>query len=286
MVDRAPDPSERSETDGQGRERLLEATRELVFDQFSNGMPLGSVFAHITPAAIAERAGVSRGLIYHHWPGDPDGGLVPMDRLILEVLESVFDRSGDVEELVDSAAALPSEMGAMVRALTDDAVRQMTAPTLGNAWRVRTILHLCGAPVELDVPTPVGGAVEPDDGIDAAADEAGLSDAERETRRWLAEERETAFHRDLDHVHAALLDRFDLRMRDPLTIRDLSVALVAMTDGMGLGVINAGARVTRTRRWRTGVDVADAEAVTSDDWTLYAIAADAIIAGMTEPIPR
>jgi AcrR family transcriptional regulator len=131
------EPNLRSDADADGRERLLAATRELVFDQFANGMPLGSVFAHITPAAIAERAGVSRGLIYHHWPGDPEQGLVPMDRLLTEVLESVFDRSDDVVELVHSAAALPSEMGAMVRALTDHATRQMAGPTEGNAWRAR-----------------------------------------------------------------------------------------------------------------------------------------------------
>lgn len=277
----------RQDADGQGRERLLSAARELIFDQFEHGMPIGVVFAHITPAAIAERAGVSRGLIYHHWPGDPDSGVVPMDRLVTEVLESVFARAEDVQDLTDAASALPDDIGWAIRSYTDDALRHMTGVGSGNAWRVRTILNLCGAPVTSDVPTTVGeweldeltvdGADRTDESEAAAR---GLTVHELQNERWVHEERETAFYTGLDLVHAALLARFGLRMRAPLAIRDLTVTLVGYTDGIGLGVINAGARVTRQHRWSSAVTGADAP---EPGWTLYAIGVDALIAGLTEP---
>jgi AcrR family transcriptional regulator len=251
----------RQEADGQGRERLLAAASELIFDQFENGMPIGVVFAHLTPVAIAERAGVSRGLIYHHWPGDPSEGIASMDLLITEVLEAAFARAQDVDELTEAAHSLPEDVGWAMRAFTDDALRKMTGVGSGNAWRVRTILNLCGAPVSSDVPTAV-------------------SDSGDGGERWIGEERETVFYTGLDIVHEALLERLGLRMRPPLAIRDLTVALIAYTDGIGLGVINAGARVTREHRW-SPISAGGPE---GDGWTLYAIGVDALISGLTDPI--
>jgi AcrR family transcriptional regulator len=276
----------RQDADGQGRERLLAAASELIFDQFDNGMPIGVVFAHLTPVAIAERAGVSRGLIYHHWPGDPSEGIASMDLLITEVLEAAFARAEDVEELTEAAHSLPDDVGWVMRAFTDDALRKMTGVGSGNAWRVRTILNLCGAPVSSDVPTAVS---DDDDGDRVAAegaqrcapdDEDSTAVLERLRERWISEERETVFYTGLDIVHLALLERLGLRMRPPLAIRDLTVALVAYTDGIGLGVSNAGARVTREHRWSP----ISAGCPEGDGWTLYAIGVDALIAGLTDPI--
>lgn len=265
----------RQDADGQGRERLLAAASELIFDQFENGMPIGVVFAHITPVAIAERAGVSRGLIYHHWPGDPEQGIAPMDRLITEVLETVFARAEYVEEFEAGAAAISGDIGSTIRWNTDDALREMTGVDTGNAWRVRTILNLCGAPVSSDEPIAVG------DSSDTPAWADGLTGPQLLNAQWISEERETVFYSGLDLVHTALLAHFGLRLRAPLEIRDLTVALVAFTDGIGLGVINAGARVTRTHAWSAATA---GHGPADDGWTLYAIGVDALVAGLTEPI--
>lgn len=285
----------RQDSDVQGRDRLLEAARQLVFDQFETGMPLGAIFAHITPLAIADVAGVSRALIYHYWPADPDRGITPMDLLLTEVLQSVFDREGQVEELRSDIRKMPDSLGEVLQDFSDQTMDLMAGPETGNAWRVRTILNLCGAPLPFDTATAVDptsldelspGELSSGEPL-ASSDGTDLHQIPAEqltNEQWLSQERGTPFYAGLDLVHADLLTKFGRRMRAPLQIRDLTVALVSYTDGIGIGVINAGGRLTRTHEWSPHIAVGGPEQP-HDGWTLFAIGAEALIAGLTEPVP-
>jgi AcrR family transcriptional regulator len=76
------------------RERLIESTRELMWERGYVGM---------SPRAIQDRAGVGQGSMYHHFRGKPDLALAAIGRSAEELrarAEAEFAGSGTVVERV------------------------------------------------------------------------------------------------------------------------------------------------------------------------------------------
>lgn len=224
-----------------GRARLLDAATDLVMERLSDGMPVEAIFSHLTPAAVAERAGVSRGLIYHYWAADRDDAAAPFAELLAEVVERVFDRTADWERLGEFARDMPSDRGALIRAFTDFELQQMAGPDLRPVWRARLLLKICGV-------APSAGPVD--------------------------------LHEHLDVVHEQLMQLHGLRMKGQLEVRDLTHALVAFNDGMGIEALSAGERLTRRHRWSAAMSD---RPLPEEGWTVFAIGVDAIWAAFTEP---
>ena len=79
------------------------------------------MFPFLSLARVAERAGVSRATIYHHWRDpDPTGSGV-LDRLLLEVAGELWTRSVDPVAVADTGSELRGT-GAVGEVTLDDVV--------------------------------------------------------------------------------------------------------------------------------------------------------------------
>ncbi len=118
-----------SEPDRSGsRERLLDAALELVLEHFRGDTDLRDVYDYLTPRAVAQRAGLSRGLIYHYW-GDPDGdGSAAVERFLREVSAKLWMRSASSERLTEAAELIPDRLSDVVLALTAYEMQRITGP--------------------------------------------------------------------------------------------------------------------------------------------------------------
>jgi AcrR family transcriptional regulator len=223
------------------RDRLLGAAKEMVLDRFEQGSSPADAMAFLTPAAVAERAGASRGSIYHHW-GDTPEGEEPIDekpfrRFLDELAEEFWEDTVEVEELAIVAAGLPGDENDFVRELARFEMLRLTAPG-GDlaAWKASTVMAIFGADY-----------VEPF----------------RRTTGALA------------RLYGAILGRHGRRMRDPLDAEQLARAIAMLTDGMVISDLLEPGEVARPVRMPRD----------DHDWTLFGLAARAIVDGMTEKIP-
>ena len=125
------------------RERLVRAAVELVLEHFAAGTGLRDVFAYLTPRAIADRAGVSRGLIYHHW-GAPDAdGSATFGAFLEAVSDEIWTMSAVPEDLTLLSDFLPDNVSDLVRELTSYELERVTGPD-GPLWRASEVLVLHG----------------------------------------------------------------------------------------------------------------------------------------------
>lgn len=111
------DGAERSAADS--RRRLVDAAVELVFEHYAADLEIRDVYDYLSPGAVAQRAGVSRGLIYHHWGGGgiDDGRAV--DRFLEEVAASICGRTAGSGDIVDAADLLPDHLSDVLIAFSD-----------------------------------------------------------------------------------------------------------------------------------------------------------------------
>ena len=127
------------------RRRLVLAAVELVLEHFDQGTGLRDVFAYLTPGAVAERAGLSRGLIYHHWGNvDADGGDAFVD-FLTSVSDELWDALSIPEELNSLIPLLPDNPSDLVRELSDHEVARVAGEE-GATWRAVEMLVLHGVP--------------------------------------------------------------------------------------------------------------------------------------------
>lgn len=98
------------------RRRLVEAAVEMVFERNAADVDIREVYDYLTPRLIADRAGVSRGMIYHHWgtAGGDEGGAV--DRFLEEVVASICSRTAGAGDIVEAADLLPDTISDVVLA--------------------------------------------------------------------------------------------------------------------------------------------------------------------------
>jgi AcrR family transcriptional regulator len=117
------------------REKLLTAAREMVLERFAGDTSPADALSYLTPAAVAERAQVSRGSLYHYWGDDRSTGdraastdaATPFRRFLDELAESLWDTSTGLEDLTLVALSLPPNVSDVVLALTAFEVIRRTA---------------------------------------------------------------------------------------------------------------------------------------------------------------
>lgn len=112
------------------RARLVEAGIDLVLDHFVRPKDPRLVFSFLTPGAVAERAGVSRGLIYHHWGAEVDGSEA-FSRFLDAVSAELWQRSAVPEDLADLADLLPDNLSDVVSVLSEVEYERMAGDVSG-----------------------------------------------------------------------------------------------------------------------------------------------------------
>ena len=132
------------EQSADSRRRLVVAAVELVLEHFEQCSGLRDVYAYLTPGAVADRAGLSRALIYHHW-----GNVESNDRpaAFASFLEAVSDEiwslSADPEDLTELARLLPDNQSDLIRVLTAFELHRVTHSE-GPLWRASEVMVLHG----------------------------------------------------------------------------------------------------------------------------------------------
>ena len=228
------------------RDRLVQAAIELIREHHRTPAAARDVFAFLHPRSVAERAGVSRGLIYHHW-GEPDAdGSDAFDRFLAEVTDELWSLVTVPEDLAELADLLPDEIGEVVATLANHEIGRF----LDDDGTGRSILALSLYAIGSRADTPVA--------VERMAKLYG-----RLLPRLGRELRPPLIHEDLAFSLMALLDGFVLH---------LPAMDHVITRRHRWGAAPAEATVPAE----------DAEA---GGWTLFAIAVEAIVLHATRPLP-
>lgn len=150
------DPAATSDPSESSRQKLVRAGVELVLEHFATGVGLREIYAYLTPRAVADRAGLSRGLIYHHW-GDPAAGAdgpAAFAAFLGAVADDIWSLSAGPENLAELALLLPDNQSDLIRELTAFEFERVTGSE-GPIWRASEVLLLHGARPELDAETVI-----------------------------------------------------------------------------------------------------------------------------------
>jgi AcrR family transcriptional regulator len=234
----------RQEAAAESREALLRAGEEMLVEVFAEGRldPLEV----LKPSAIAERAGRSKGMLYHLWPVPEDDP----DRLAA-YRSALLDRLG-WRTAVDIEAVLANidDLGGVTTTHFTQHVANWLIRTVGPGGE-RALMHRMVAMLAITaeaLATGSGRTVGPTPGrlrLDPTL-EGFYADALRVTGR---------------------------EMVPPLTIAHLGAMLWAALDGVALNLASSPALADE-------VELEGKEGV----WTSYAIIVDAIVARVTRPI--
>jgi len=244
-------PTDRStETDASAdandsRTRLVRAAVELAVEHHSSESGLRDVFKYLTPSAVAQRAGLSRGLIYHHWGRSDDAGNEA------EGTDAFARFLGAVSDAVFSAVAAPNDMGALADLLPDN---------LSDI-----LLALCA--FEMD---RYRGA---DRALIKASEALVIHGA------WPRQDADMVLDR-LVELYTVLGDRLGLEPVPPLRWADVAYALMSVFEGFFIFGEIFPDLTDHEHRWEPVVPPTDAET----PWTLPAIDVEAIVQRMTRPV--
>ncbi|MDQ2678941.1 MAG: TetR/AcrR family transcriptional regulator [Actinomycetota bacterium] len=207
------DVAEEPEASG-SRERLLDAGLELVLEHFRGDTDLRDVYDYLTPRAVAQRAGLSRGLIYHYW-GDPDGdGSAAVERFLGDVSARLWSRSASTDRLTEAADFIPDRMSDVILALTAFEMNRIT-------------------------------------GTDRALMQA--SQAMTLNGHWPEHDAEDVVTR-LTALYSMLGEKVGREPVPPLSWEDIAVAMSAVLEGFGLIHNVHPARTTREFEWTSRTD--------------------------------
>jgi AcrR family transcriptional regulator len=234
----------RQEAAAESREALLRAGEEMLIEVFAQGRldPLEV----LKPSAIAERAGRSKGMLYHLWPvpeGDPDR--------LAAYRSALLDRLGwqtavDVEALL---ATIDDLGGATTTDFTQHAANWLIR-TVGPGGE-RALMHRMVAMLAITTEMLATGSGRP---VGPPHGRLSLDPA-------------------LEALYAHALRVTDREMVPPLTIAHLGAMLWAVLDGVALNLASSPALAGEVAlEGREGV------------WTSYAIIVDAIVDRVTRPI--
>jgi AcrR family transcriptional regulator len=234
----------RQEASAESREALLRAGEEILIEVFVDGRldPLEV----LKPSVIAERAGRSKGMLYHLWPVPDDDP----DRLSA-YRSALLDRLGwrttvDVEALLANI----DEMGGATATQFVQHVANWLIGTVGPGGE-RAVMHRMVAMLAIAAEArAVSGGRE----IGPPPGRLSLDPA-------------------LEAFYGDALSATGREMVPPLTTAHLGAMLWAVLDGVALNLASSPA-------------LADEVELEGDDgvWTSYAIIADAIVARVTRPI--
>lgn len=230
------------------RERLIDAAIELALDHHESYSGARDVFAYMTPGAVAERAGVSRGLIYHHW-GDPDvEGETAFTAFLNAVTARLWEMSAAPEDLAAAAELLPDRLSDVLLALVSYEVDRFQGRdrALFAAAQALTVHGVWprGAPQEV---------------VDRLAD-----------------------------LYEALGGKLGLEPVPPLTFADVGFAVMCQLEGFGILQHVLSDMTSRTYDWTphdaSGDENGSDEGEPSAGWPLAAIAIEGIVRNMTRPV--
>ncbi len=238
-------PDRRMGPDGESaRTKLVRAAREQMVELFrserSRESAVLDAFAFLDPTETARRAGVARSAFYHYWGEPPDGshdGLTPFQRFLGEVLENEW---GDPikPDLMAIAAMHGGTFSELMNDLTHAELSGHDDEMGRAAWRASVALAAYGGSHESNI------------------------DAIKEV---------------VAEFYDALLERFDRRVRAPLTTKDIVAAVMACIDGFMLQRLYGEADPTPL------VDWSDPESGREGQWSIASISVQAIVMAMTEP---
>ena len=230
------------------RTRLVRAAVELAVEHHASDTGLRDVFKYLTPSAVAQRAGLSRGLIYHHWgrTDDADGADADGADAFARFLSAVSDE-------VFSAVAAPNDMGALAELMPDN---------LSDI-----VLALCA--FEMD---RYRGA---DRALIKASEALVIHGA------WPRRDADMVMDRLVD-LYTALGERLGVEPVPPLRWADVAYALMSVFEGFFIFGEIFPDLTDREHRWQPVVPPTDVETT----WTLPAIAVESIVHRMTRPVAQ
>lgn len=119
----------------------MSAAVALVLEHHDAGSDLRQVYAYLTPGAVADRAGLSRALIYHHWGGDDVGDA--FTAFLADVTSEIWRRAADPGRLTGELPDDLENLSAIILGVSDielDLDRGPNRPQL----RASTTLTLAG----------------------------------------------------------------------------------------------------------------------------------------------
>lgn len=182
------------------RDRLIVAGRELVDE-----LPLARIYAGVTTAAVAERAGVTTGSFFHHFPSAAEFA----DAVARSYLEEHQDQTEVVDEMVD--ALEHADLITIMRAALADTWQVMAHdPQIGRVVRGQMLIFAHHTQPLLE-PSP------------------DLPDLGAILRRTYRIRQDDAV-RGWNH----LLDRTGLTLVEPFTVEGIATALTALSLGLQL----------------------------------------------------
>jgi AcrR family transcriptional regulator len=192
------------------RDRLVEAAIALIREHHRGRSDARDVFAFLNPRSVAERAGVSRGLIYHHWGEADSDGSEAFDRFLSTVTDELWNRVTGPEDLGDLADLLPDELSDVVGALANYELGRFVEEDDGTG-RAILALSLYGIGSRADTPESVA---------------------------------------KMSKLYESLLPKLGLELLPPLCHDDLAFALMALLDGFVLHLTAMEPLIARRHRWR------------------------------------
>lgn len=136
------------------RERLVDAAVALIEEFHEDSADPRQVFGFLTPGSVAERAGVSRALIYHHW-GDDDS----FRSFLTEVADRIWVDSLNPDDRASSSESMPANLSELILGLTALEVHRATEAGRGN-WRASQALVLYGLVSPASMGEPVMARAE------------------------------------------------------------------------------------------------------------------------------
>ncbi len=225
------------------RQALLDAARELVLERFAAGAVCSDAMAYLTPAAVAQRAGVSRSTIYHYWgvgtdDAEGDDGSRPFERFLTELAGRFWGDSIDLEDVDLLASALPDHLVDLILETSAFEFDRLRHGSDSVMFRVSTIMVLHGA---------------------------DLSSQFRESVELLA------------GTYDRVLPRIGRRVRPPLTTQDLARSIAMLTAGSVIVDLHDPGSVSEEVPWPHGSPRESNQA-----WTHYSIAVQALMEHLTE----
>lgn len=210
----------RTDSDRDSRERLVRAAVELALEHYETGAGLRDVFAYLTPSSVAERAGLSRGLIYHHWGAEGGDGSQAFSRFLTAVSDSIYAESAVPDDLGDLADLLPDNLSDVILALSLHELDR-------SAGEHRTLFRASQA-------LTIHGA-------------------------WPEGEAEVVVAR-LAELYERLAGRLGREPCPPLTYADIAFTLMSIFEGFGMFLNVYPERVLRDYTWAPKVGPSDPDA--------------------------
>jgi len=121
------------------RAKLIEAGCELVLEHYEHGIGLREVYAYLNAGAVAKRAGMSRGLLYHYWGDTGSANSSAFEAYLESVSDRLLQRSSVPEDLAEMASYLPSNMTDLIVEITAAELERVSV-VAAPLWRATEML--------------------------------------------------------------------------------------------------------------------------------------------------